>query len=462
MARQQRSSSALVVLAIGVAGWLLLSHVAPTFVGVVNPAAHGRVRGSTAMKGFAEEFNAWKSTLSADEAKQIAEQAQLAMDKKFSKTDEYTADLPEEKQAALTQLLGKFVEVKDGEVEGKDLEAAPVRPEYDALTKLMGDGSNQKRVFSLENHIVEIDRVAERRYQYALGREDVLKQRDGIEMYPSSPSVEQVKFTLDDKTRPAMKKALEVAAGIKVPEEIDATKFKEELKKLSDAVADPSKTAVVLGQSAAVEELMRMNLQKALNATAEGMKADGTYKGDDTWEKETKLDVTIDLFNDIFTKWSASNAEVGLAADSYKNIYSNIEKETKKTKADVLKEVWAGMKAIGEEFPPLDEDMLTELAKESATPDFISPWGTADKLWKSVAVDRFGAKYLIGIFETQEEAKMAYAEWKKEYDSNFGVREEEYKSKTKIAASEEKTDAAAKDKIRNVLKEARSNMGYTA
>merc|ERR1711924_195546 len=118
----------------------------------------------------------------------------------------------------------------------------------------------------------------------------------------------------------------------------------------------------------------------------------------------------------IFTKWSASNAEVGLAADSYKNIYSNIEKETKKSKADVLKEIWAGMKAIGEEFPPLDEDLLAALDKESAKPDFISPWGTADKLWQSVAVDRFVAKYLIGIFETIEESSAAYNDWEVAYD----------------------------------------------
>jgi len=200
-----------------------------------------------------------------------------------------------------------------------------------------------------------------------------------------------------------------------------------------------------------IEAILRKNIEKVMKE-----------KGTDDKDMKAVEKVYIDFFHDVFGKWAKANMEVEHAAQSYKNIYSNIEKETEKSKADVLKEIWAGMKEIGQEMPALDEDMLAELDKQSAAVDFISPWATADKLYKSVALDRFGSQYLVGIYETIEAAQEAFLQWKANYDESFATRDEEYKSKTKIAASEEKNDAAAKEKIRNTLKEARANMGYAA
>merc|ERR1712014_417124 len=59
--------------------------------------------------------------------------------------------------------------------------------------------------------------------------------------------------------------------------------------------------------------------------------------------------------------------------------------------------------------PPLDDEMLAELAQEPATEpgELLHTWGTADKLYKSEAIDHFG---------TKEEAADAFKVWNDEYE----------------------------------------------
>ena len=69
-------------------------------------------------------------------------------------------------------------------------------------------------------------------------------------------------------------------------------------------------------------------------------------------------------------------------------------------------------------LPPLDEEMLADLAKVPAKVEgeFMHNWGTAEKLYKSEAIDSFGNKYLLGVYETIDEASKAFDEWNKEYE----------------------------------------------
>ena len=46
---------------------------------------------------------------------------------------------------------------------------------------------------------------------------------------------------------------------------------------------------------------------------------------------------------------------------------------------------------------------------------FKHSWGTAEKLYKSEAIDSFGNKYLLGVYETVKEAEKAFDEWNKEH-----------------------------------------------
>merc|ERR1712196_159995 len=76
-----------------------------------------------------------------------------------------------------------------------------------------------------------------------------------------------------------------------------------------------------------------------------------------------------------------------------------------------MKEIWAEMpKFTDKPVPPLDEEMLAELAEIPAIEEgaFMHNWGTADKLYKSEAIDSFGEEYLLGVYETIEEANKAF------------------------------------------------------
>merc|ERR1711966_525910 len=90
------------------------------------------------------------------------------------------------------------------------------------------------------------------------------------------------------------------------------------------------------------------------------------------------------------------------------------EKDTMKAFFKSQKDMWAELpKHTGKPVPPLDDEMLAELAEEPAIieGEFKHSWGTADKLYKSEAIDAFGMKYLLGVFETKGEAEKAFADW---------------------------------------------------
>ena len=57
------------------------------------------------MRGFKDDFYAWKETLTKDEQSLLLKQAQNEFDKKFRKSDEFTTDLPEEKLQSFGKAL---------------------------------------------------------------------------------------------------------------------------------------------------------------------------------------------------------------------------------------------------------------------------------------------------------------------------------------------------------------------
>merc|ERR1712194_706063 len=102
-----------------------------------------------------------------------------------------------------------------------------------------------------------------------------------------------------------------------------------------------------------------------------------------------------------------------------KDFYKSQSKDLYKTKADVLKEIWRVFaEKSGKKMPPLDEEFLAELEQIPAVDEisFRHPWGIADKLYKSEAIDAFGFKYLLGVFETIPEAQKAFEDWNGEFE----------------------------------------------
>merc|ERR1711879_303253 len=107
---------------------------------------------------------------------------------------------------------------------------------------------------------------------------------------------------------------------------------------------------------------------------------------------------------------------------------------------------------MGKPVPPLDEEMLAELALEPATEEgeFRHSWGIADKLYKSEAIDAFGAKYLLGVYETKEEATKAFEDWK-EYEKARLTSIEEMKQWSKQEQARLDRDVVGQERIKEVL-----------
>jgi hypothetical protein len=130
------------------------------------------------------------------------------------------------------------------------------------------------------------------------------------------------------------------------------------------------------------------------------------------------------------------------------------------TKADILKEIWEELpKFTDQPVPPLDDEMLAELAQIPAVQegDFMHSWGTADKLYKSEAIDAFGDTYLLGIYETKEESRKAFDEWNKEFEAaSAGMQGEMAQwQKTEQARLDEGESDEGTQRIRKMLEEAK-------
>merc|ERR1712176_1047256 len=114
------------------------------------------------------------------------------------------------------------------------------------------------------------------------------------------------------------------------------------------------------------------------------------------------------LVGTLSEKYYSARNEVEADVEAMKKMYRSQSKDRYKTKADVLKAVWAELPKYSEKpVPPIDEEFLAELAEIPAVREgeFRHVWGTADTLYKSEAIDSFGQKYLLGIYETKDEAK---------------------------------------------------------
>merc|ERR1711963_717566 len=127
-------------------------------------------------------------------------------------------------------------------------------------------------------------------------------------------------------------------------------------------------------------------------------------------------------------------SELLAAATKMRDQWRSQTYEEGKKRSDVAKKLHADMTAYNKEQkkdppPPLDEEYLAELDKtplpKPGDPEFQNPWNTADILWKSEAYDSFGQKYLLGLFETKEEAMEVFEKWNDEYTEGRAKLKEE-------------------------------------
>merc|ERR1712146_231911 len=133
-----------------------------------------------------------------------------------------------------------------------------------------------------------------------------------------------------------------------------------------------------------------------------------------------------------------------------------------KTKADVLRALRAELKdsplaEIEEKLPPFDEEQLAEFEEMPVVQEdgFKNTWGSAETLYKSEAIDAFGMRYLLGVFDTEEEAQKAFDEWNAEYVKARADMQSEMEQWSKQENARLEADTSGADRIKKILEEAR-------
>merc|ERR1719343_354204 len=151
--------------------------------------------------------------------------------------------------------------------------------------------------------------------------------------------------------------------------------------------------------------------------------------------------------------------EIEEDVESLKSVYRTKLTSPHKTKADVLKDIWTILpKILDKPVPPIDEELLAAFAEEPADDDeegYLHPWGVASKLYKSVAIDAFGQKYLLGVFETEEECQEAFDGWNEEYKKARSEMMDEMQEWSKQENARLDKDPAGRERIQKVLEEAK-------
>merc|ERR1712073_160421 len=157
-------------------------------------------------------------------------------------------------------------------------------------------------------------------------------------------------------------------------------------------------------------------------------------------------------------KYIEARDEIQANADHSKEWFKSQNTERYKTKADVMKAVWEVLpKLTGSSVPPIDEELLADLEQQPAVEEgeYRHSWGIADKLYKSEAIDAFGMKYLLGIFETKDEALKAFNDWNQEYEKARADLKAGMEQWGKSEQARLDKDTYAQERIKAVLSEAR-------
>jgi len=403
------------------------------------------------MLGFKEDFDAWKATLTPEEQTLITEQANGEFNKKFRKSDTFRKDIPEEKMKSFAKVLGKFFEA---EAEDYRKEMEQKTPDYDALLKKAGD---KMMDFSLRNRIVEVDRDAERRYQFAT--ENIGDAEDeGKVFMQSSPMMEKWYIKNDDQASHdgAMKviKFMEDAAkDSNCPPDAKAY-IAQWVKQGIPAVGQPFELSV--------PQVLTTQFQTLQNLLAEDIEAlakNHTEAEMEAFKKEELPKITAGVGKFLVDSYVNARDTVEEEVVNMKNFFKSQKNAPQdRTKADILKSIWAELpKHTDKPVPPLDDEMLAELAEEPAVVDgeYMHSWGVADKLYKSEAIDSFGQKYLLGIFETKEEATKAFENWNAEYNKARAEMQVEMEQWGKQEQARLDKDTSGRDRIKAVLEQAR-------
>ena len=176
-------------------------------------------------------------------------------------------------------------------------------------------------------------------------------------------------------------------------------------------------------------------------------------------EAEKAFDDWNAEFDDSILGYYLVRDAIAKGVEATKDFFKAPSKDLYKTMADVMKEIWKVFEEkSGLKMPPLDEEFLAELAEIPAVDEssFRHPWGIADKLYKSEAIDAFGFKYLLGVFETIPEAEQAFADWNAEFEQARTDMESELDQWSKQEQARLDADVAGQEAMKVVMEQGRA------
>jgi hypothetical protein len=417
----------------------------------VSTPGYARTLERTALRGFKEDFDSWRATLTLEEKSMVQKQAEGEFNKKFRKSDDFKKDLPKEKITEFSNVLKKFFQA---EAEDYKTDDDAKTPDYDGLKKKASQGSMD---FSLKSKIIHVDRNADRRYAFASA--NIREAERKGELYPlSSPQKEKWTIANDDteshETAVSVLKWIE-AAGKEADCPDEAKKAIEKLVK---------RGVPAMGEQ--FDLVLPEALVKQINHMVEVLKREVSAFGKDKSKEEVDKfieekvpEIGARVIGHLSNKYFTARTEVEKEVDTMKAFYRSQKEMPGKTKADVLKEIWEELpKHTDKPVPPLDEEMLAELAEEPAVieGEFRHNWGTADVLYKSEAIDAFGMKYLLGVFETKEEAAKAFDDWNSEYEKARSEMKAELEQWGKQEQARLDRDTEGQERIKEVLESAKA------
>lgn len=446
------------------------------------------------MRGFEDDFDEWRKGLTQTEAKDMYMAARNEFNKTFRKSDAFGRKdiVAEDKKASLGKIMNKFL---DNEAEDYVAEEARTRMPAPGLRSIGED-----KVFKLRYRCVEIDRDADRMYRYASRKIDKLKE-EGETFFESSPKMAYYELVnVNESNREGWVKVKEhykkvFEEGLKRQGEIHdgLEKFVHDsgyLVKSPDG--EDEKYLFAAPMSEEEKKILQDWFNKEVPKAGENLTARGSYYLSPIFDEidisvynaimEMEANMTADekaklteeakehlyrqqtMMHKIWAheEWFKASSEVVAANEKEKALFKSAHSMPGKTKADILKEVYQYMNENLAEKPlaPLDDDVLAELEKIPASDqedDGTDPaWGYASTLYKSEAIDNWGAKYLLGIYQTEKEAQEAFDSWNAEFEKARLRQKEELELWAKQETSRLEKDAYGKRRMAELLETAKN------
>jgi len=403
----------------------------------------------------------WKSSLTTDEKAMLLRQTHGEFNKKYRKTDEFDQDLPQEKVEALGKALEKYF---DSEAEDYVKQRDSKVPDYDRIKRKCALKAYD---WSMTNTIVEVDRNAFRLNDIYDDKVEEAKEKGEPVPIAGSPMKEW--FTVNDNTGKAHEFNVMFYNAVK-------EKVTKSINEAKDLKAETKKALLEgLEKSAPPAEghewqlvgffILNRQFEKAIDIVMNEYRTKLVSEGADK-EKLPKevIELAGKVGGELTKGYYKEQSELLAAAKKMRDIARSEKYEEGKKRSDVAKKLHADMTAYNKEQkkdppPPLDEEYLAELDKtplpKPGDPEFQNPWNTADTLYKSEAYDSFGQKYLLGLFETQEEAHEVFKKWNDEFTEGRAKLKEEVIQWGKQQQAILDKDPDAQERIKKAVEEAK-------